>query len=345
MPGGEFSTTFDTSTLGAAGSPYTIGYSYAGDGTYASASDSGALTLSRATPAVRAIDVGGAYDGSSFSATATITGVAGSPASELEGVSPAFIYFAGSTVSGDPLAGAPIDAGTYTVVANFPGSSDYSSTRSAPVTFVIDKGMTTVAISVSGSRVVFGQSVSLVASVTAGGATPGGTVTFYDGTTLLGTVALRSGNATLTTSALAVGSHSITAGYGGAADLQSATSGTLTESVAMAAAHVVLVPRPSFRKKKLVSLKLEAKVLPTLPGAGVPTGMVAFEIAANGKKKPKLLGNAVLNGGSATLTAKPSSVLNKRITAVFVGDADFLSSTASPLALTQAALKKAAASM
>ena len=343
--GGEFTTTFDTRTLGAAGSPYTIGYSYAGDGTYASASASGALTLSRATPLVRAIDVGGAYDGSAFGATATITGVVGSPSSDLEGVSSAFIYFAGSTVSGDPLGGAPIDVGTYTVVASFPGSSDYSSTRSAPVTFVIEKGTTAVAISTSGSRVVFGQSVSLVAGVTAGGVTPGGTVTFYDGTTLLGTVALGSGKATLTTSVLAVGSHSITAGYGGGADLQGATSGTLTESVAMAATHVVLVPRPTFKKKKLVSLKLEAKVLSTLPGAGVPTGLVAFEIAANGKKKPKLLGHAVLNGGSATLTAKPGSLLNKRITVVFAGDADFVSSTATPLALTQAALKKAAVLM
>jgi hypothetical protein len=249
--GGEFSTTFDTSTLGAAGSPYTIGYSYAGDGTYASASARGALTLSRATPLVRAIDVGGAYDGSAFSATATITGVVGSPASELEGVSSAFIYFAGSTVSGDPLAEAPIDVGTYTVVANFPGSSDYNSTRSAPVTFMIE----------------------------------------------------------------------------------------------MAGTHVVLIPRPTFKKKKLVSLMLEAEVLPVLPGARVPTGMVTFEIPANGKKKPKLLGNAVLNGGSAKLTAKPSSVLNKRITAVFAGDADFASSTATPLALTQAALKKAAPPM
>ena len=39
--GGAFSTTFDTSTLGASGSPYTISYSYAGDGTYASASTTG----------------------------------------------------------------------------------------------------------------------------------------------------------------------------------------------------------------------------------------------------------------------------------------------------------------
>ncbi len=36
--GGAFSTTFDTSTLSASGSPYSIRYSYMGDGTYTSAS-------------------------------------------------------------------------------------------------------------------------------------------------------------------------------------------------------------------------------------------------------------------------------------------------------------------
>ena len=48
--GGAFSTTFDTSTLGVSGSPYTISYSYTGDGTYASANTTGTLTVSRATP-------------------------------------------------------------------------------------------------------------------------------------------------------------------------------------------------------------------------------------------------------------------------------------------------------
>ena len=287
--GGEFSTTFDTSTLSVAGSPYTIAYSYAGDGTYASARRS-ERTDSGAGPRPRCarIDVGGAYDGSAFSAMATISGVAGSPASKLEGVSPVLVYFAGSATNGNPLA-APIDVGTYTVVANFTGSSDYSSTRSTPVTFVIEKGTTTVAISSSGSPVVFGQSVSLVATVTAGAITPGGTVTYYDGTTLLGTVAspLGQGHA-----------HHLDAGCRLALDhgrlrrrrdLQGATSGPFAESVAMAAAHVVLVPRPTF-KKKLASLKLEAEVLPALSGAVRSHGDGYLRDPGKGKEETEAAG-------------------------------------------------------
>jgi uncharacterized repeat protein (TIGR03803 family) len=46
----NFSTTFDTSTLAASTSPYTIGFSYAGDGNFTIASGSSTLTVNPATP-------------------------------------------------------------------------------------------------------------------------------------------------------------------------------------------------------------------------------------------------------------------------------------------------------
>jgi hypothetical protein len=46
----DFSTTFDTSTLGVPGSPYTIAFSYAGDGNFNPASDSSNLTVRQASP-------------------------------------------------------------------------------------------------------------------------------------------------------------------------------------------------------------------------------------------------------------------------------------------------------
>jgi hypothetical protein len=58
-----------------------------------------------------------------------------------------------------------------------------------------------------------------------------GTVTFKDGTTVLATRTLSSGTATFTTSTLAVGKHSITAVYGGDADLTGSTSKVLTQTV------------------------------------------------------------------------------------------------------------------
>ena len=45
----------------------------------------------------------------------------------LESVAPTFVYYAGSTATGTPLAAAPIIVGTYTAVANFAGSADYAA--------------------------------------------------------------------------------------------------------------------------------------------------------------------------------------------------------------------------
>ena len=73
---------------------------------------------------------------------------------------------------------------------------------------------TTTTIATSATPSVFGQPVTLTATVTGG--TPTGTVTFRDGPTTLGTGTVNgSGQASLTTAALAVGAHSITAAYGG----------------------------------------------------------------------------------------------------------------------------------
>ena len=48
------------------------------------------------------------------------------PAHSLEGVSPSLTYYAGGTASGTPLVGPPSASGTYTVVASFAGSADYT---------------------------------------------------------------------------------------------------------------------------------------------------------------------------------------------------------------------------
>ncbi len=336
--GGAFSTTFDTGTLGASGSPYAISYAYTSDGTYASTGTTGTLTVSRARPTVKVADAGGTFTGKAFPGTATVSGVGGITSSSLETVAPTLTYYAGSSATGSPLAGAPSQAGTYTVVAGFAGSVDYAANTSGPVSFTIDKATSTVALTAADGSAVFGQTVTFVAIVTAGAATPTGTLTFYDGSTPLGTAALNaSGKATLTSSALAIGSQSITAGYGGDGNLLAATSRQLAELVARAATQVVMVPLPRFKKKKLVSLGLEAEVGPISPGSGVPTGTVTFEVQVKSNKKAgeKVLGIATLRGGSATLTLNPSTVLNKPIKIVFGGDADFASSTVPTTTLTQ----------
>jgi len=94
----------------------------------------------QATPTVTVSAAGGSYNGSPFAATATVNG-----GPRLEGVAPTLTYYAGSRAAGTPLAGPPVDAGTYTVVAAFAGSPDYTSATSAPVTFTIARATPAVA--------------------------------------------------------------------------------------------------------------------------------------------------------------------------------------------------------
>jgi len=72
---------------------------------------------------------------------------------------------------------------------------------------------TTTTLSFSPGSPAFGSAVILTATVVPG--SPTGTVTFYDGTTVLGEVGVATNTAHLTTIALTPGSHSLTAYYGG----------------------------------------------------------------------------------------------------------------------------------
>jgi hypothetical protein len=195
------------------------------------------------------------------------------------------------------------------------------------VTFAIGKVTPLVALATSAGTPVFGQSVTLVATVSFGASTPGGSVTFYDGSAPLATVPIdTSGQAALHTTALRVGVHSITAAFDGDTGFGAGVSGPTTLSVSRAATEVLLVSQPIFKKKhKLVSLGLKAEVQPIAPGAGVPTGTVTFEIQGKVRKKvtERVLATLSLSGGSATLSVKPRSVLRKPITIVYGGDADF----------------------
>jgi hypothetical protein len=175
-----------------------------------------------------------------------------------------------------------------------------------------------------------------VATVTSAG-TPGGTVTFSDGTTALATVPLDgSGQAALTISTLSPGSHAVTATYNASTGSIGANTGitsesaTTAESVSQAATEVVLVPHAVLKGKKgLEGVELTAVIEPVGPGSGAPTGEVTFEFVKKQRKKITVtpLGRAALSGGKATLSFKPSQVLNKPLLIVYSGDPDFLAST------------------
>ena len=62
-----------------------------------------------------------------FTATGSVTGV-----NDANLGTPQFLYYQGSTA----LSSAPVNAGSYSVVAYYPGSTDYASAnKSAAVSF------------------------------------------------------------------------------------------------------------------------------------------------------------------------------------------------------------------
>jgi hypothetical protein len=176
----------------------------------------------------------------------------------------------------------------------------------------------------------FGQSVTFTATVSAGApgsGTPTGTVSFLDGASTLGTATLSSGSATLTTGALAVGGHAITVVYGGDTNFSTSTSGALTQVVNQdgSAIGVVSSANPSVFGQ---SVTFTATVTAGAPGAGTPTGTVAFLDGAT------TLRTGTLSGGTATFTTGALAVGGHPITVVYSGDTNFTTSTTSSLTQT-----------
>ena len=97
------------------------------------------------TPTVVVLDGGGAYNGQPFAATATATSPGGSSVSG----SFAFTNYVGTSATGMGSSVAPVDTGTYTVVADFTSSDpNYTDAESASATFTITPAATTTSVAV-----------------------------------------------------------------------------------------------------------------------------------------------------------------------------------------------------
>jgi hypothetical protein len=230
------SSASGTALLGAptnAGT-YTALAAFAGSADYTNASNQTTFTITKAEPTVSVSDAGGTFNGQPFPATATVAGVVPgvdkTPTASLEGVIPTLSHYVGSSVSGTPLAGAPLGAGTYTVLAVFAGSADYSS-ASAQTTFTISQATPTVSVSDAGGT-FNGQpfpATATVAGVVPGvdnrpaasleGVTP--TVTYYTGTYTLANLPATGGSSTAPSAA---GSYTVVAAFAGSTDYKAVSS-------------------------------------------------------------------------------------------------------------------------
>ncbi|MBK9519957.1 MAG: Ig-like domain repeat protein [Anaeromyxobacter sp.] len=200
-------------------------------------------------------------------------------------------------------------------------------TNTAATTITVNKMGSSTALASSANPSVFGQPVTLTATVTAvapGSGTPTGTVTFLDGATTLGTCTLAGGSCTLASSALVVATHPITAGYGGSAAFNASTSPALSQVVNRAAAGTVVSSsqNPSVFGQPVT---FTATATATAPGAGTPTGTVTFLDGAT------TLGTCTLAAGTCTLATSGLSVATHAITISLPASASFAASTSPAL--------------
>ncbi|WP_263379778.1 Ig-like domain repeat protein [Granulicella paludicola] len=115
------------------------------------------------------------------------------------------------------LTTTTLPIGTDPVSATYTGDTTYAPATSGPLNVVITKSAAADTLTATPNPSIFGGAVTLTFTVPpVNGVAPTGTVSFYNGTTLLGTATVNAaGVATITTSALPYGTDTVVAQYPG----------------------------------------------------------------------------------------------------------------------------------
>jgi hypothetical protein len=276
-----------------------------------------------------------------FTATVTVTGstTSGTPDGtvtfyDTDGVT---VLGTGSLNSGvATFTLSTLTVGTHTITASYGGSESglgYQAS-SGTVQQIVLQDVTSLTLSGSPNPSYVGQPVTFTALPSSSGITPTGTVTFYDGTTLLGTGTLSAGVATYSTSQLTLGTHAITAVYGGDTTNATVTSSSYSQVVQANATTVTVVSslNPSYYGDGVTFTA-------TLVGSyGIPTGTVTFYDATSATT----LGTGTLASGTATYTASATSadittlsIGSHTIQAIYAGDGTNAAATGSVTQVVQ----------
>ena len=219
-----------------------------------------------------------------------------------------------------------IAAGTHSITVQYMGDPNFSASTSFALTQTVNQTGTAVALVSSPSPSVYGQMVTFTVTigvVAPGAGTPSGTVVFQEGSTVLDTETLGgSGTVNFATSALAVGSNSITAVYSGDANFATSSS-TTSATVNQGSTTTSLSANPSSSVFGQ-TVTFTASIGVVSPGAGTPTGTVTFQEGST------VLDTETLGaGGTVSFTTSALAVRSSSITAVYSGDASFVTSSSS----------------
>lgn len=198
----------------------------------------------------------------------------------------------------------------FVAVAGLAGcaSSGGSAGGSAPTP--AGPAATTTMLTVPSATANLGSVIPLTATVTTGGGTVLGTVSFYDnGILLQGGVRLTNGSATFPYGNASSGGHSFTASYDGSAMFQASTSGAASVTVSIATVTDLTVSSRSVSAGGTITM--------TATMMGTVSGTVTFYDGA------VALGSSTITSGTSTaaFTTGPLSVGLHSLSARYDGDA------------------------
>ncbi|MBI3409393.1 MAG: Ig-like domain repeat protein [Planctomycetes bacterium] len=231
-----------------------------------------------------------------------------------------------------------LTATSHSITAVFAGNANYGGSTSAALVFNVTKATSTTTVTSSLNPSVFGDAVTLTATVTptVNGVLPTGLVTFKDVTVpatpiTLGTVSLANvagtAVATFTTGAtdFTGGTHTIVAVYAGDVNFNSSNSANFAQTVNKHATTSTITQSSANPSGAGQAVTFTVTVTPGV-GAFVPTGTLTFMDGATTLGTSTLLANV---GGVATATFTTSSLAegSHTISAVYAGDTNFSAST------------------
>ena len=191
------------------------------------------------------------------------------------------------------------------------------------------EGVTTTTVSSSSTvnQSVFGQAVTFTATVQSYNGVPTGTVTFSDGSASIGTGSVSGTTATFSTTSLNAATHTIMAVYGGDNNFTGSTPATVLQTVFQTHSTTSLAfsLNPSTTGQ---TVTFTATVVANNPGSGIATGTITFEDGSMS------IGTGLLVASTATFSDSSLTQGNHQISAVFVGDSNFVGSISPTLTQT-----------
>lgn len=370
-PSGTVTFTIDGSSVGTAavvpGVPSTasanltsitpgthvLAATYSGDSYYGSStSSSTTITVSKSPSTITIIpSTLTPTAGGSMTVTADITSAnpsttypSGTVTIDIDGVAAG----TASVTPGSPSIASVtlplVSAGTHVLEGTYSGDTYYTSSNSLTVDITASKGATTTTLVATPATLTAGTDETLTATIAPVNAILGvtytitGTVSFYDGTTLLGQVAVTNNTATLANLALKDNvSHSLTAVYSGDTNWIASTSSVLPLAASTLPDYVVLTSNFTTAQPG-AAVVLTATVTPAstplTTGEENPTGLVVFYNGTTIIGQSALTPVALTDTSTATLTIQTLPGGVDTVSAYYEGDNYYDAATSNLLSLT-----------